>query len=150
MSCCPKAIQALQHPAGEYGIRLTIVDSVEKANRTQKQRLLEKVRGRFGEQLDGRHCAVWGLAFKPNTDDMREAPSLSIIQALQDAGARIRAFDPLAMTAARTILDDVTFGADPYDTAAGAAALVIVTERNEVRATVYVDIQRNNDHALHR
>ena len=78
-SCFPKDIQALQHTAGEYGVQLTIVDSVEKANRTQKQRLLEKVRGRFGEQLDGRHFAVWGLSFKPNTDDMREAPSRVVI-----------------------------------------------------------------------
>src|SRR6185295_11016841 len=74
-SCFPKDIQALQHTAGEYGVQLTIVDSVEKANRTQKQRILEKVRSRFGEQLDGRRFAIWGLSFKPNTDDMREAPS---------------------------------------------------------------------------
>jgi UDPglucose 6-dehydrogenase len=103
-SCFPKDIQALQHTAGEYGVQMTIVDSVEKANRTQKQRLLEKVRGRFGEQLDGRHFAVWGLSFKPNTDDMREAPSRVVINGLLARGPALPPTTPLRWTKANVYL----------------------------------------------
>jgi UDPglucose 6-dehydrogenase len=133
-SCFPKDIQALQHTAGEYGMQLTIVDAVEKANRTQKQRLLEKVRGRFGEHLDGRNFAVWGLSFKPNTDDIREAPALTVIQQLLKAGVTVRAYDPAAMEEMkRKIGTSIKYLDNNYDALKGADALLVLTEWNDFR-----------------
>jgi UDPglucose 6-dehydrogenase len=144
-SCFPKDIQALQHTAGEYGMQLTIVDSVEKANRTQKQRLLEKVRGRFGEQLDGRHFAVWGLSFKPNTDDMREAPSRVVINGLLARGASITAYDPVAMEEGKKVFagePGVRFATSTVGALDGADALIIVTEWKEFRSPDFEDMKR--------
>ena len=144
-SCFPKDIQALQHTAGEYGMQLTIVDSVEKANRTQKQRLLEKVRGRFGEQLDGRRFAVWGLSFKPNTDDMREAPSRVVINGLLARGASITAYDPVAMEEAMKIFANepgVRFATSTVGALDGADALIIVTEWKEFRSPDLDDMKK--------
>jgi UDPglucose 6-dehydrogenase len=144
-SCFPKDIQALQHTAGEYGMQLTIVDSVEKANRTQKQRLLEKVRGRFGEQLDGRHFAVWGLSFKPNTDDMREAPSRVVINGLLARGASIAAYDPVAMEEGKKVFaaePGVRFATSTVGALDGADALIIVTEWKEFRSPDFDDMKK--------
>ncbi len=144
-SCFPKDIQALQHTAGEYGMQLTIVDSVEKANRTQKQRLLEKVRGRFGEQLDGRHFAVWGLSFKPNTDDMREAPSRVVINGLLARGASITAYDPVAMEEGKKVFagePGVRFATSTVGALDGADALIIVTEWKEFRSPDFADMKK--------
>ena len=144
-SCFPKDIQALQHTAGEYGMQLTITDAVEKVNRTQKQRMLDKVRGRFGEQLDGRTFAVWGLAFKPNTDDMREAPSRVVINGLLARGARIAAYDPVAMPEARRIFaheSKVSFAESTTAALDGADALIIVTEWKEFRSPDVEEIKR--------
>ncbi len=144
-SCFPKDIQALQHTAGEYGVQLTIVDSVEKANRTQKQRLLEKVRGRFGEHLDGRQFAIWGLSFKPNTDDMREAPSRVVINGLLARGATITAYDPVAMDEAQKIFakePGVRFASSTVDALDGADALIIVTEWKEFRSPDFDDMKK--------
>jgi UDPglucose 6-dehydrogenase len=144
-SCFPKDIQALQHTAGEYGMQLTIVDSVEKANRTQKQRLLEKVRGRFGEHLDGRHFAVWGLSFKPNTDDMREAPSRVLINGLLARGARVTAYDPVAMEEAKKVFGKeprVRFASSTVGALDGADALIIVTEWKEFRSPDFDDLKK--------
>jgi len=144
-SCFPKDIQALQHTAGEYGVQLTIVDSVEKANRTQKQRLLEKVRGRFGEHLDGRHFAVWGLSFKPNTDDMREAPSRVLINGLLARGASVTAYDPVAMEEARRVFSKeprVRFASSTVGALDGADALIIVTEWKEFRSPDFEDMKK--------
>ena len=144
-SCFPKDIQALQHTAGEYGVQMTIVDSVEKANRNQKQRLLEKVRMRFGEQLDGRNFAIWGLAFKPNTDDMREAPSRVVINGLLSRGARVSAYDPVAMGEAGKIFakePGVRFASSTVSALDGADALIIVTEWKEFRSPDFDDMKR--------
>ena len=144
-SCFPKDIQALQHTAGEYGVQLTIVDSVEKANRTQKQRLLEKVRGRFGEHLDGRHFAIWGLSFKPNTDDMREAPSRVVINGLLARGASIAAYDPVAMEEGKKVFakePGVRFAASTVGALDGADALIIVTEWKEFRSPDFDDMKK--------
>ena len=144
-SCFPKDIQALQHTAGEYGMQLTIVDSVEKANRTQKQRLLEKVRGRFGEQLDGKRFAVWGLSFKPNTDDMREAPSRVVINGLLARGASITAYDPVAMEEAKRIFANepgVEFATSTVSALDGADALIIITEWKEFRSPDFDDMKK--------
>ena len=144
-SCFPKDIQALQHTAGEYGVQLTIVDSVEKANRRQKQRLLEKVRGRFGEHLDGRHFAVWGLSFKPNTDDMREAPSRVVINGLLARGASVAAYDPVAMEEAKRLFakdPGVRFAPSTVGALDGADALIIVTEWKEFRSPDFDDMKK--------
>ena len=144
-SCFPKDIQALQHTAGEYGMQLTIVDAVEKVNRTQKQRILEKVRMRFGEHLDGRRFAVWGLSFKPNTDDMREAPSRVVINGLLTRGAKVTAYDPVAIGEARRIYaaeSAVSFADTPNAALDGADALLIVTEWKEFRSPDLDEIRR--------
>jgi UDPglucose 6-dehydrogenase len=144
-SCFPKDIQALQHTAGEYGMNLTIVDAVEKVNRTQKQRILEKVRTRFGEHLDGRTFAVWGLSFKPNTDDMREAPSRVVIGGLLSRGARVKAYDPVAMEEARKVFarePGVSFAASTTAALDGADALIIVTEWKEFRSPDFDDMKK--------
>ena len=136
-SCFPKDIQALQHTAGEYGMQMTIVDAVEKVNRTQKQRILEKVRMRFGEQLDGRRFAIWGLSFKPNTDDMRDAPSRVVINGLIARGARVTAYDPVAMKEARHIFarePGVSFAESTTAAMDDADALIIATEWKEFRS----------------
>jgi UDPglucose 6-dehydrogenase len=144
-SCFPKDIQALQHTAGEYGMQLTIVDAVEKVNRTQKQRLLDKVRVRFGEHLDGRRFAVWGLSYKPNTDDMREAPSRVVMNGLLARGASIRAYDPVATKEAKRLFANepgVSFSESLLGTLDGADALVIVTEWKEFRSPDFEEVKR--------
>jgi UDPglucose 6-dehydrogenase len=136
-SCFPKDIKALQHSAGEYGMQLTIVDAVEKVNRTQKQRILDKVRTRFGEHLDGARFAIWGLSFKPNTDDMRDAPSRVVISGLLARGAKVCAYDPVAMDEARRVMareDGISYADSPVDALDGADALIIATEWKEFRS----------------
>jgi UDPglucose 6-dehydrogenase len=144
-SCFPKDIQALQHTAGEYGMNLTIVDAVEKVNRTQKQRILEKVRTRFGEHLDGRTFAVWGLSFKPNTDDMREAPSRVVIGGLLSRGAKVNVYDPVAMAEAKHLFAKeagVRFASSTTNALDGADALIIVTEWKEFRSPDFDDMKK--------
>jgi UDPglucose 6-dehydrogenase len=136
-SCFPKDIKALQHSAGEYGMQLTIVDAVEKVNRTQKQRILDKVRTRFGEHLDGARFAIWGLSFKPNTDDMRDAPSRVVISGLLARGAKVCAYDPVAMDEARRVMareDGISYADSPVGALDGADALIIATEWKEFRS----------------
>lgn len=136
-SCFPKDIKALQHIAGEYGMPLTIVDAVEKVNRTQKQRILDKIRTRFGEQLDGTRFAIWGLSFKPNTDDMREAPSRVVINGLLARGATVCAYDPVAMDEAQRVMareQGISYAKSPVDALDGADALIIATEWKEFRS----------------
>ncbi|MCC6531798.1 MAG: UDP-glucose/GDP-mannose dehydrogenase family protein [Burkholderiales bacterium] len=144
-SCLPKDIQALQYTAGEYGMQLGIIDAVEQVNRTQKQRILDKVRARFGEQLAERTFALWGLAFKPGTDDMREAPSRVVIDGLLARGARVVAYDPAAIEQARHIYggeDGVRLVASTTATLDGADALIIVTEWKEFRSPDFDDMKR--------
>jgi UDPglucose 6-dehydrogenase len=143
-SCFPKDIKALQHSAGEYGMQLTIVDAVEKVNRTQKQRILDKIRTRFGEQLDGKRFAVWGLSFKPNTDDMRDAPSRVVISGLLARGATVCAYDPVAMDEAQRVMareQGISYATSPVDALDGADALVIATEWKEFRSPDFAAIK---------
>ncbi len=136
-SCFPKDVKALQHTATGLGRPLGILHAVEVANERQKLRLVEKIVGRLGENLAGRRFALWGLAFKPNTDDMREAPSREIIGALRARGATIVAYDPVAMPEAKRIFGDVPwlgYAALPMDAVTGADALVVVTEWKEFRS----------------
>ena len=132
-SCFPKDVKAMIHFAAEKSYDFKILHAVQAVNQLQKTRLVAKMQAHFGS-LKGKTIAVWGLAFKPRTDDMREAPSVTMIAALLDAGAKVQAFDPEAMRVARTVLGPkVTFAAKSYDALKGADALAIVTEWNEFR-----------------
>ena len=133
-SCFPKDTRALVHSADDYGVPMRIVRSVVDVNENRKLAMADKVIKAAGGSVDGKHIAVLGLTFKPNTDDMRESPSLDIIPALQKAGANIHAFDPKGMDEAREMLENVTFHEDAYGPLDGADALVIITEWNQFRA----------------
>jgi UDPglucose 6-dehydrogenase len=133
-SCFPKDVRALIHTGRESGAPLGILQAVQEANERQKSVLVRKVVRRFGEDLSGRSFAVWGLAFKPNTDDMREAPSLTVISELLRRGAGVRAFDLAATEEAARIfgpLPGLTFMASADAALEGADALLIVTEWKE-------------------
>ena len=133
-SCFPKDVSALHKTAAEYGYDFRILDSVMGVNDDQKKVLTQKVVERFGEDLSGKKFAMWGLAFKPNTDDIREAPSLVIIKELQEKGAEIVAYDPEAMPSVQAYTDlELTYADNAYDTLDGADALLIVTEWGEFR-----------------
>lgn len=133
-SCFPKDVQALVKTAVENDYRLEILEAVEAVNYRQKRVLFSKLQERFPEGLRGRQIAVWGLSFKPNTDDMREAPSIVLIESLLGVGAIVVAYDPEAMKEARKIFGEkITYGKKSYDVIEGADALVIVTEWNEFR-----------------
>jgi UDPglucose 6-dehydrogenase len=134
-SCFPKDVQALIRSATEVGHAPQILSAVEAVNVRQKEVLVHKLKEHFGGGLAGRTVALWGLAFKPNTDDMREAPSRTIIEALLAAGVRVRAYDPIAATEARRIYgDELSLAKSAYEAAEGADALLIVTEWQEFRS----------------
>ncbi len=132
-SCFPKDTRALVQTANEHGTPLKVVETVVEVNSERKRRMSDKIVTACGGSVQQKTIAVLGLTFKPNTDDMRESPSLSIVPALQAAGATIRAFDPQGMDEARELLPDTIFCSDAYEAMAGADALVIVTEWNEFR-----------------
>jgi UDPglucose 6-dehydrogenase len=138
-SCFPKDVQALIRSAHDVGHRPRILDAVEAVNDSQKEVLVRKMRTHYDDQLQGRTFALWGLAFKPNTDDMREAPARRIIELLAKAGARIRAYDPVAAGEAKRIFDaegrsEVVLCKNAYEAAEGADALLIATEWQEFRS----------------
>lgn len=137
-SCFPKDVQALARTAQEVGRPLRVLAAVAQANQAQKHVLGAKIRRRFGDDLRGRTFAVWGLAFKPNTDDMREASSLTLIADLQAAGAKVRAYDPVAKPA----LDGVALAASAQEALQGCDALAIVTEWAEFRSPDFVAVKR--------
>jgi UDPglucose 6-dehydrogenase len=142
-SCFPKDVQALERTARQYNQDLLILRAVEAVNERQKQVLGKKIVTRFGADLTGHHFAVWGLAFKPNTDDMRAAPSRVVLRDLVERGATVAVYDPVAMDEARRVLAldltaaqlaSVRFGATPMDTVDGADALLIITEWKAFRS----------------
>lgn len=133
-SCFPKDTLAIVKTAQDYGAPLRIIEAVEQVNKDRKRAMACKIITACGGNVDGLRIAVLGLAFKPNTDDMRDAPSLDIIPALQAAGAQITAFDPEAAREAQQHFTDVTYADNPYDCLAGADALVIITEWDQFRA----------------
>jgi len=136
-SCFPKDVKALVHSARDVGYGAQVLEAVEAVNAAQKGFIARKVRKHFGDDLSGRCFALWGLAFKPDTDDMREAPSLAVIADLLSAGARIRAFDPVAMDEARRVIGDneaVDFTPDAATALGGADALLILTEWKQFRS----------------
>ena len=135
-SCFPKDVKALIHTGREKGVELGVLQAVEAANERQKHVLVDKIIARFGQNLKGLTFALWGLAFKPNTDDMREAPSRVIVAELVRRGAAVRAYDPVAMREAARIMEGLAglrFVADQSEALVGADALVIVTEWKEFR-----------------
>ena len=128
-SCFPKDVQALAHTAGEHDYQFRILNAVMDVNTKQRFRIAEKLEARYGDDLGNKTVALWGLAFKPNTDDIREAPALYTIDRLLEAGATIRAFDPEATEHVRDIYGDkVTFCEDQYEALEGADVLAIMTE----------------------
>ena len=140
-SCFPKDTQALASVARAFGRESMIVDAVIEVNRRQRQAMVPKIEKLVGD-LEGKTIAVLGLAFKPETNDMREAPSLDIIKGLLERGANVRAYDPVAMSEAAEVLPQVTYLTDEYEAVTAADALVFVTEWNQFRA---LDMRRIRD-----
>ena len=141
-SCFPKDTRALIKTAQDYDAPLRIVEAVNSVNDNRKRAMARKVAAPFSGNLRGKVVAVLGLTFKPNTDDMREAPSIPLITALRDMGANVRAFDPVGMEQARLEMPDLEYCKDPYSCAQGADALVIVTEWEEFRALDFDRLKR--------
>ncbi len=137
-SCFPKDVQALQRIAEKAGRQLRVVAAVEQANLAQKHVLGEKIKARFGADLRGRKFAVWGLSFKPNTDDMREAPSLTLIADLHAAGAEVRAYDPVA----KPRIKGAVLASSAMDALQGCDALAVVTEWAEFRAPDFAALKK--------
>ena len=133
-SCFPKDTLALLQTADEAGVRQRIVSTVVEVNDARKAAMAERVREAVGGDLAGKRVALLGLTFKPNTDDMRDSPSIPLVQALQAAGASVAAYDPVGREQAEPLLPGIEFAGDAYAAAAGAEALVIVTEWDEFRA----------------
>ncbi len=136
-SCFPKDVKALAYTANDIGYHAELLQAVENVNNRQKEVLYHKIRAHFDDDLAGKTFALWGLSFKPNTDDMRDAPSRTLMEALWAAGARVQAYDPEAMTEARRLYGDqpaLTLCDTPADALAQADALIVVTEWNEFRS----------------
>jgi len=133
-SCLPKDAIALVKTAQDAGTPLRLLETTIAVNNARKQTISRKVIGALGGSVRGRRIAILGITFKPNTDDIREAPALSIIQALQDGGARIAAYDPEGMPSAKLVIKEVDWATGPYECATGADALVIITEWDAFRA----------------
>jgi UDPglucose 6-dehydrogenase len=133
-SCFPKDTVALIKTGQDHGAPLRIVEAVAAVNDARKRAMARKVSSALGGDMRGKTIAVLGLTFKPNTDDMRDAPSIPLVTALQDMGATVRAYDPVGMEQAKSFINNVTFCNDAYDCAQGASALVIVTEWEQFRA----------------
>lgn len=134
-SCFPKDVKAIINTGKQYGYELQVLQAVEDVNDSQKHVLVQKVKRHFGEDLKGKTFAIWGLSFKPNTDDMREAPATVIIEELLAAGAKVKGYDPIAMNEAQHIYigDKITYAKDAYDACVDADALLLVTEWSEFR-----------------
>jgi UDPglucose 6-dehydrogenase len=141
-SCFPKDVRALIKTAQDHDVPMRILEAVETVNETRKRAMARKVSAAFAGVLRGKTVAVLGLTFKPNTDDMREAPSIPLITALQDMGAKVRAYDPVGMEQAGQVLTEVAYCRGPYDCVEGADAVVIVTEWEQFRA---LDLGRVSD-----
>ena len=150
-SCFPKDVKALVKTGEEQGEALPILRAVEAVNAAQKKSLAARIVKRFGADLSGRRFAVWGLAFKPNTDDMREAPSRTLIDELLERGAQISAYDPIAIDAARTLYvgtSGVTFAPSALEACEGADALAIVTEWRQFRSPDFATLKAKLKHGV--
>ena len=141
-SCFPKDVKALIRTAAEHGYPMRILKAVEDVNEEQKTLLFRKLSAHFGGDLQGRRVAMWGLAFKPETDDMREAPSLVLIDRLLEAGCQVMAYDPVAMPEARRRIGDrIAYAKNIYETVEGADVLMVVTEWKEFRLPAWARIR---------
>ncbi len=144
-SCFPKDVKALVHSGAEVGMTLQVLGAVEAVNEAQKQTLVDKVVARFGSDLSGRRFGLWGLAFKPGTDDMREAPSLVVVRELTARGASVVAYDPVAMSEAQSRMNGwpgITYAPSAAAAVDGADALLIVTEWKEFRSPDFEHLKR--------
>ncbi|TLU84829.1 MAG: UDP-glucose/GDP-mannose dehydrogenase family protein [Chlorobium sp.] len=145
-SCFPKDVQALERTAHKHGYHSRILQAVEAVNHDQKSSVIRKIRKHFGEELKGKVFALWGLAFKPNTDDMREAPSRRVIAELLEEGAGVRVYDPVAMDEARRIYGEaegIYYALNPEDAVKGSDALVVLTEWLVFRSPDFDMIKRD-------
>jgi len=138
-SCFPKDVQSLTHFAREAGVELKLAAAANEVNQSQRKRMVDKIVSMLDNDVAGKTIGVLGLAFKPNTDDIREAPAIAIIKALQAKGAKIKAHDPVAKAAAKEVLPEIEYCQDSYSTCDGSDALVLATEWNEFRA---LDLER--------
>ncbi len=145
-SCFPKDVQALIKTSSEFGYESKLLKSVEAVNNEQKKVLVNKVKARFGDDLSGKTLAVWGLAFKPDTDDMRESPAITILQELTEAGAYIQAYDPKAEREAKECYlkgnEKITYVESKYEALKDADALILITEWKEFRSPDFYEIKR--------
>lgn len=144
-SCFPKDVEALIHTASEAGRPPLILQAVKEVNARQKKVIVQKVTKRFGDDLSGLSFALWGLAFKPGTDDMREAAALTIVRGLAERGARVKAYDPKAMESARFYFKDlaaIEYVESKYDALKGADALILVTEWKEFSSPDFMEIKK--------
>jgi UDPglucose 6-dehydrogenase len=141
-SCFPKDTSAMADISRRHGYEFEIMEAVLRVNDAVKLRMVDKIAGAVGGDLQGKTIAILGLAFKPETDDMRDSPTIPIINGLQERGASVRAYDPQAMDNSKTIFKDITYCADAYSTAEGADALVLATEWNEFRALNFDRIKK--------
>lgn len=143
-SCFPKDVKALLKTGKDHGMPMKVIDAAEDVNETQKELLFNKINKHFDGHLKSKTFGIWGLSFKPNTDDMREAPSLVVIEKLLAAGARVQTYDPVAMKEAAKHLPknaDVVYTASAYDALKGADAMVVVTEWNEFRTPDFTKVK---------
>lgn len=142
-SCFPKDVQALIKTSKEYGHNMRILEAVEAINYDQKEVMFDKIKKHFNGDLKNKKIALWGLSFKPNTDDMREAPSLVVISKLLSAGAKVTAYDPVAIEEAKRILGDkITYADDQYEAIVDADAMLIMTEWGEFKLPKYTVIEK--------
>lgn len=142
-SCFPKDVKALIHSAENYSYDFKILQAVERVNAIQKQHLVQKIRSYFKNELAGKHFAIWGLAFKPNTDDIREAPALEIIQSLLSSGATVSVFDPEAMRNVEYLLaNEIQYADSMYTVLQNADALIIATEWSEFRTPDFDQVRK--------
>ncbi len=148
-SCFPKDVQALVHSSNEVDYIFEILKAVEKVNENQKLHIVDKIKSFYDNQLQGKQIALWGLAFKPNTDDIREAPALAIIEALLAAGAIVTAYDPEAMPNVKNQIGDrIQYASNQYEALEGAHALVIATEWSEFRTPDFERIDQVLQHKV--
>jgi UDPglucose 6-dehydrogenase len=148
-SCFPKDVQALVKSAREVEYDFQILNAVMDVNERQKKHLIPKIRQFFNNDLKGKHFALWGLAFKPNTDDIREAPALYIIEELLNEGATVTAFDPEAMNNVRGVIGDkISYAESQYDAIKGADGLIIATEWNEFRTPDFIKMVKSLKHKV--
>lgn len=142
-SCFPKDVKALIKTADDYSYNMRVLKAVEEVNENQKSILFNKLNKHFNYELKGKHIALWGLSFKPQTDDMRDAPSLIVIQKLIEAGATVKAYDPVAMNEAKHMLGDkIMYAEDKFDALLNADALIVVTEWPEFKFLNYDQISQ--------